>query len=107
MALHVGDEAPNFSAHTIQGDIEFHDWIGSGWAVLFSHPKYFTPVCTTELGYMAGLESEFDRRNTKLIGLSVDPNARGGAKGRTAADHQRCASASCRSRSSFEALWLG
>jgi thioredoxin-dependent peroxiredoxin len=71
--LRINDEAPNFAAETSQGSINFHDWIGNGWAVLFSHPKDFTPVCTTELGYMAGLQPEFDKRNTKIIGLSVDP----------------------------------
>jgi alkyl hydroperoxide reductase subunit AhpC len=73
MALRINDTAPNFTADTTQGVISFHDWIGSGWAVLFSHPKDFTPVCTTELGYMAKIEPEFTRRNCKLIGLSVDP----------------------------------
>lgn len=71
--LRINDEAPNFTAETTQGNINFHEWIGNGWAVLFSHPKDFTPVCTTELGYMAGLEPEFKKRNTKIIGLSVDP----------------------------------
>ena len=73
MTLRINSEAPNFSAETTQGVIDFHDWIGDGWAILFSHPKNFTPVCTTELGYMAGLLPEFTRRNTKIIGLSVDP----------------------------------
>jgi alkyl hydroperoxide reductase subunit AhpC len=73
MALRINDEAPNFTAETTAGKIAFHDWIGSGWAVLFSHPKDFTPVCTTELGYMAGLAGEFAKRNTKIIGISVDP----------------------------------
>src|SRR5437879_4814325 len=73
MSLRINDEAPNFTTETTQGTINFHDWIGNGWAVLFSHPKDFTPVCTTELGYMAGLKPEFDKRNTKIIGLSIDP----------------------------------
>ena len=72
MPLRIGDDAPNFSAETTEGTIDFHDWIGDGWAVLFSHPKDFTPVCTTELGYMAGLKPEFDKRNCKIIGLSID-----------------------------------
>ena len=71
--LRINDEAPNFTAETSQGTINFHEWIGNGWAILFSHPKDFTPVCTTELGYMAGLEPDFAKRNCKIIGLSVDP----------------------------------
>ena len=81
MALRINGEAPNFTAETTQGKIDFHEWIGDGWAILFSHPKDFTPVCTTELGYMAGLKPEFDKRNIKIIGLSVDP----------VADHERWA----------------
>src|SRR5438132_11817772 len=72
MALRIGDEAPNVTAQTTQGAIDFHQWIGNQWAILFSHPKDFTPVCTTELGYMARIKPEFDKRNTKIIGLSVD-----------------------------------
>ena len=79
MSLRIGDEAPNFTADTTEGKIDFHQWIGDGWAILFSHPKDFTPVCTTELGYMAKLAPEFQKRNTKIIGLSIDP----------VADHQR------------------
>jgi len=73
MALTIGSEAPNFTAETTEGTIDFHDWIGDDWAVLFSHPRAFTPVCTTELGYMASIKDEFDKRGTKIIGLSVDP----------------------------------
>jgi alkyl hydroperoxide reductase subunit AhpC len=73
MSLRINDTAPDFSAETTQGPIRFHDWIGDSWAVLFSHPKDFTPVCTTELGYMAKIEPEFRRRNCKIIGLSIDP----------------------------------
>jgi alkyl hydroperoxide reductase subunit AhpC len=79
MALRINSEAPNFTAETTQGTVNFHEWIGDGWAILFSHPKDFTPVCTTELGYMAKLGPEFAKRNTKIIGLSVDP----------VTDHQR------------------
>ena len=73
MTLRINSEAPNFRAQTTQGAIDFHDWVGDGWAILFSHPKDFTPVCTTELGYMAGLQPEFTKRNCKILGLSVDP----------------------------------
>ena len=72
MPLRINDEAPNFSAETTEGQIDFHQWIGDGWAILFSHPKDFTPVCTTELGYMAGLKPQFEKRNCKILGLSID-----------------------------------
>ena len=72
MTLKIGDDAPNFKAITTTGEIDFHKWLDSSWAILFSHPKSFTPVCTTELGYMAGLKNEFDKRGVKIIGLSVD-----------------------------------
>jgi len=81
MALRIGDEAPNFTAETTQGKVNFHEWIGDGWAILFSHPKDFTPVCTTELGYMAKLKPEFAKRGCKVMGLSIDP----------VADHERWA----------------
>lgn len=73
MAIRIGDEAPDFTVESTEGTLHFHEWIGDKWAILFSHPKDFTPVCTTELGYMAGLKPEFDKRNTKVVGLSVDP----------------------------------
>jgi thioredoxin-dependent peroxiredoxin len=73
MSLRINSEAPNFTAETTQGPLDFHQWVGDGWAILFSHPKDFTPVCTTELGYLAGMKPEFDKRNCKIVGLSVDP----------------------------------
>src|SRR5512132_3097153 len=81
MALQIGDVAPDFDAETTEGRIRFHEWLGGSWGVLFSHPKDFTPVCTTELGYMARLKPEFDKRNTRVVGLSADP----------VSDHQRWA----------------
>ncbi|QEZ43769.1 peroxiredoxin [Cupriavidus oxalaticus] len=81
MAIRLGEQAPDFTADTTEGKLSFHEWIGDNWAILFSHPKDFTPVCTTELGYMARLKPEFDKRNTKIIGLSIDP----------VSDHQRWA----------------
>ena len=91
MALKLGDTAPDFQAATTDGPIRFHDWIGDSWAVLFSHPKDFTPVCTTELGYMARIKSEFDRRGVKVMGLSVDPVERHLAWARDVEETQGCA----------------
>ena len=73
MSLRINDTTPNFTADTTDGEINFHEWIGDGWAIMFSHPKDFTPVCTTELGYMAGIRDQFAKRNCKIIGISVDP----------------------------------
>src|ERR1043166_5528314 len=100
MTLRINSVAPDFSAQSTQGPIRFHEWLGDGWGILFSHPKNFTPVCTTELGYMAGLKPEFDRRNCKIAGLSVDavPDHERWSKDIEERSEERRVGKECRSR---------